>query len=105
MPKFTKGGTILSTDKTINFWNDINKTNKTPKIKKFINKDKSDCSTVLKQTYFKGNKPQVVLYKIIGGGHSVPGSYTKRNPKLFKLGYVNQDIIAENEILEFFKNH
>ncbi len=105
MPKFTKGGKILSTPNTIQFWKEKNKTTKLPKIKKFENKDLTDGSKVVKHTYFKDHKPQVVLYKILGGGHGVPGNYTRRNPRFFKLGFVNQDIIAEKEIWEFFKLH
>jgi polyhydroxybutyrate depolymerase len=105
MPKFTKGGKIISTPNTISFWKNVNETTKLPKIKKLVDIDNSDGSTVVKHTYFKNKKPQVVLYKIIGGGHGVPGSYTKRNPRFLKLGYVNQDISAEKEIWEFLKQH
>jgi len=105
MPRFTKGGKILSTPKTIEHWKNINQTTNLPKIDSIQNFDKTDGSGVVKHTYFKNEIPQVVLYKIIGGGHGVPGSYTKRNPRIFKLGYVNQDIIAEQEIWNFFKQH
>ncbi|MCF6279381.1 MAG: prolyl oligopeptidase family serine peptidase [Flavobacteriaceae bacterium] len=105
MPKFTKGGKIVSTPNTIEHWKNINQTTKLPKIKSLENIDKSDGSRVVKHTYFKDEKPQVILYKIIGGGHGVPGSHTKRNPRIFKLGYVNQDIISEQEIWNFFKQH
>jgi polyhydroxybutyrate depolymerase len=105
MPKFTKGGQILSTPKTIAFWKANNDTSKLPKIEKLPNIDSTDGSNVVKHTYFKDHKAQVVLCKIIGGGHGVPGSYTKRNPRIFKLGYVNQDIIAEEEIWTFLKAH
>lgn len=105
MPKFTKGGTIESTPNTIEFWKNMNQITEQPQIESIDNIDKSDGSKVVKHTYFKDEKPQVVLYKIIGGGHGVPGSFTKRNPRIFKLGYVNQDIIGEQEVWNFFKQH
>lgn len=105
MPKFTKGGIIVSTPKTIKHWKNVNQTAKLPQIENIKNFDKTDGSRVVKHTYFIDEIPQVILYKIIGGGHGVPGSYTQKNPRNFKLGYVNQDIIAEQEIWNFFKQH
>lgn len=99
-------GKVKSTDETVNYWVQRNGTNATPTKEEFPDIDKGDDSTVEKFTYGNGtNNTEVVLFKVIGGGHNEPSLIEKfSNAYLLLAGRQNKDIEMADEIWEFFKN-
>jgi poly(3-hydroxybutyrate) depolymerase/ligand-binding sensor domain-containing protein len=90
---------LHSVDSTIQFWRDKNVCLMPAETLFIPDINGQDQSTVQVYTYRSAlNDSKVVLYKILGGGHSWPGSnyYTD-------LGVVNRDIKGEIEIWNFFK--
>ncbi len=111
--KFVKyeGGSLsvnefIGVSDEIEIWKKRNQTIDIPKIDTLAYADSKSTSTVVKESYTgKTNKADVILYKIINGGHTWPGS--PRWAKLIsgKLGHTNQTINASREIWNFFKGH
>ncbi len=98
-------GEVYSTQQTIDYWVNRNQTNTTPLISNFDNTDTSDNCTITKHEYANGtNNTEVVLYQVIGGGHTEP-SITERYSKLFKLVVKEQngDVEMAKEVWSFFK--
>ena len=99
-------GSVFSTTRSVHFWTIIDETDSIPSVDYFPDLDKNDGSVVTRYTYSNGQKnTQVVLYKIIGGGHSAP-SILQRYSKLFELYFSrqNHDIEMVWEVWNFFKN-
>lgn len=98
---FKKYGKIVSVDKSVGFW--VNNNNCSPKPEKYLipNKNLRDDSYVEVSRY-KGDA-DVIFYKIIGGGHTIPGMDI-RQPKLL-VGETNEDIILIEELWKFFSNY
>lgn len=97
-------GEILSTDETIEFWIQVDQCTTKPDIIKIEDKDKTDDCTATAYIYPDGAEDsEVVLIKVNGGGHTIPGG-RQYLPKSI-IGNVCRDFIAEELILEFFKNH
>lgn len=62
-----------------------------------------DGTTVQRYTWAGcGGNADVVLYGILGGGHTWPGAVAAQNPA---LGRVSYDISASQRIVEFFQAH
>ncbi len=98
--KKTRGG-VLSTDKTVKYWLAINGCRSKPGIYG-MNPDTSDGTEVEKKDY-KCGRYGVVLYKIIGGGHTWPGGRQYLPEGI--IGRTSRDINATEVIYNFFKNH
>jgi polyhydroxybutyrate depolymerase len=85
-----------SADSVISFWISNNKCNRTPQVTQLPDISNYDNSTV---TLFQYDGPtkdsEIEFYKIIGGGHSVPGVETG----------ANMDINACEVIWSFFSRH
>lgn len=99
-------GIVKSTDESILYWIQRNQTDTTPIIENFDNINIDDNSTVEKSTYQNGlNNSEVILYKIIGGGHTEP-SKSEKYSQIYKniVGEQNEDIEMAEEIWEFFKD-
>lgn len=100
------GGSVIGIDSTIALFmsnNDCVNTN--PDSTLFPDIDPTDNSTVIRYDYgFCNDSSEVVLYKVIGGGHTIPGQEAITNP-LPLVGYVNYDIDAAVEIWKFFNRH
>ena len=97
-------GEVISTQASIDYWLDRNETNITP-IETFLDDvDTNDQSNIVKYLYKGGkNGTEVVLYKVVGGGHTEP-SIAERYGNLFKIivGEQNADIEMAEEVWNFF---
>jgi polyhydroxybutyrate depolymerase len=86
----------LSIDDVISYWVNYNNCDTNPTITTFPDLDPSDGSIVEHIVYTGGDNASTTEHmKVIGGGHTWPGS-------VFILPGTNQDINASNEIWEFF---
>ena len=98
-----KRGKIRSTDFTLKYWCKINECEKEPSLTKIIDNDKNDGTKIEKIVYRGKYGADVFLYKIIGGGHTLPGA-NQYLPKEI-IGRVSKEIDATKEIWKFFLNH
>ena len=99
-------GEVLSTEATVAFWVERNQTDTTPEKKVFPDLNRRDNSTVEKYHYKNGvNNTEVVLYKVIGGGHTEP-SFSQRYSRIWLrvVGAQNGDIELANQVWSFFKD-
>jgi len=99
-------GEVKSTDQCIDYWVARNKTSTTAIETSMHDAYKPDASKAVKYLYKNGsNNTEVVLYKIINGGHTEP-SLTEHFAKLFKriVGNQNKDFEMAPEIWNFFKD-
>ena len=84
-------GEVVSTDRTIAFWREHNRCNKTPTIIHLPDVNKRDKSSVKVSTYKHcKNTATVKLYSIQGGGHTMPSKKGFNMPKI--VGKKNRDI-------------
>jgi polyhydroxybutyrate depolymerase len=99
-------GTVLSTDDTVATWIGINRTRPEPTCTDLPDVVPDDDSTVTVCTWSGGVAgTEILLYRIDGGGHAVPGP---DDPPLWYsliVGPKNQDISAADEIWAFFERH
>ncbi|MFT5777520.1 MAG: polyhydroxybutyrate depolymerase [Crocinitomicaceae bacterium] len=101
----TAGGSVIGTDSTIAFWLDKNGSPNTPDSMSFPDIVTTDNGIVKLFSYPLGlNGSEVVLFKMIGAGHTVPGQLPNW-VQIPLLGYVNRDINAAQEIWKFFSRH
>lgn len=92
-------GLAAPVDSVITFWTNNNKCMTGPSLIQMPNTNINDGSTVEKYIYSDCQENmEVVLYKIIGGGHTWPGAN-------LIIGATNQDINANVEIWNFFKKY
>jgi len=99
-------GTVLSTDETVNIFKELAQINNLPEYFLFPDLDPDDGGQVEKFTYKNtAGEPQVILYKINGGGHSAP-SIREQYSTLFeeKFNKQNHDIEMVFEVWNFFRN-
>ena len=93
-------GTVMSSDATMDYFTKLGGCEKPTDFKKLPDLNDEDQSNIVQKIWLCDNQPRAVLYKINGGGHTIP--HTKsRMPKI--LGATNQDINAATEIWQFFK--
>ena len=86
-------------DDVITYWVKHNNTDTIPIFNEVPNSSITDLCTAEKYEYSNGDQDSdVILYKIINGGHTWPGS-------AFSKGVTNQDIDASVEIWKFFSTH
>ena len=102
-------GTVLSTPETVEFWRSFLQADAVPGIDELPDSDKTDNSTVTRETYAHGiGGTEVVLYKVNNGGHIYPTIAWKTSDagrSLLPLGNQNHDIEGIDCIWEFFKRH
>jgi polyhydroxybutyrate depolymerase len=97
-------GEVVSTAETMQFWVKHNQCNSTPEIVMLPNNDRNNGSRVQVSTYTNNtNGAEAILYTIMGGGHSFPGSNIPNRPRI--LGKKNNDINGSEIIWKFFKQH
>jgi len=95
---------LWSVQETMNFWTQNNSCVLTPDTVAIPDTCLSDSSYVQKISYRNcSDSVQVVLYKVIHGGHSWPGSDV--NITWGTEGNKNRDINANVELWKFFKNY
>lgn len=100
-----KRGNVFSTANTVQHWIQRNGTDSFAERIKLPNTNVRDKSRVEKYTYKNGiNNTEVVLFKIINGGHTTP-SLQVRSRRLLQriLGNQNADIEMADEVWSFFK--
>jgi polyhydroxybutyrate depolymerase len=98
------GQIIISTDSLVSFWMRYDKCSKQVDSIYFPNIVLKDSSTVHKYIYNHCDSGfAVLLYEIIGGGHTWPGVPNK----IYEIiaGHTNEDIHASVEIWKFFKQY
>jgi polyhydroxybutyrate depolymerase len=97
-----KRGLVMSTDQTISYWNNLmNYDSALTEEYGFPDLNKDDKSTVVRFDYRShSNNKEVVLIKIINGGHVLPNPVFSWWP--LKLGTVNKDINAPEIIFNYF---
>lgn len=89
----------LPVDSVMAFWASHNRCTGNVVTENLPNTNTSDQSTVEKYTFTDcENDHTVLLYKIIGGAHTWPGA-------VLNIGVTNRDIIANEEIWNFFKKY
>jgi len=97
-------GEILSTKASIKRFSRFNGCRKSPVRDKLPDWDRDDGAIVETATYTGcREKTEVVLVRVIGGGHTWPGGKQYLSPKL--VGVVCRDINASEMILDFFLRH
>lgn len=97
-------GTVISTDDTVNYWITNNEITSAPIERDYPDVEGGDGSTVHSTKYRnRDNNTEVILYKIIGGGHTEPSlSEFYREWLISILGNQNQDIEMAEEAWKFF---
>jgi len=96
-------GEVQSTEGTISHWKRVDAIDAPGTRDELPDGDPADGSTVVRERWRAASGHEVVLYSIVGGGHSIPGGY--RGAPAFLLGATNQDIDATEEIWAFFGRH
>lgn len=91
--------TMQPIDSVVKYWVMYNNCNTSPSFSNVPNTNTTDGCTAEHYRYLNGNSgSSVELYKIIGGGHTWPGSpYT--------TGVTNRDMNASKEIWRFFNKY
>jgi polyhydroxybutyrate depolymerase len=91
----------ISVEETIKAWVRINQAAAIPGVEE-LPALHNDGTRVIRYTYGTGRDSQnIVLYKIIGGGHTWPGQPHAR----FLLGRTTTEISANDLMWEFFRTH
>jgi polyhydroxybutyrate depolymerase len=97
-------GKVISTDATIEFWLRHNGIDGKDLVTTLPDLDKTDESTAKRTEWTNENTGvSVVLYTILGGGHTWPGA--KQYLPVQTIGPTNQDIHASEIIWNFFAQH
>jgi len=104
-------GDVISTDQSIKFWTENNKCPPSGDTDTLPDTDPDDGTLVTRTSYSNcSSGSEVMLYKIIGGGHTWPSRQEKRG-RIGKLlidkivGNRSRDIDACEVIWQFLKNH
>jgi polyhydroxybutyrate depolymerase len=96
---YNGGAGYLAIDSVVKFWVDINNCNPSAVFNAVPNTSTSDGCTAEHYVYNGGDLgSSVELYKIIGGGHTWPGSP-------YIIGTTNQDVNASRMIWLFFRKY
>ncbi len=99
----TKMGGLSTVPETIEFWTNNNHAPSSAQVTALPDRAPGDGTRVEMHSYGSGAN-QVLLYRIIGGGHTWPGSI---NVKAISgiSGNISHDIDATELLLEFFSRH
>jgi polyhydroxybutyrate depolymerase len=97
-------GAVLSTEKTVHYWVVAAQLPLQPETRYLDDISHSDQCTVEVDRYSTGGRQEeVVIYRIKGGGHNLPGGNTPDRPRL--RGLKCMDINGSEVIWSFFKKH
>jgi len=96
-----KRGEVLSTEYSVKYWLAWNGCGGEPFLA-MINPDTEDNTEIEKYTY-DCRGAEVILYKIIGGGHTWPGGFQYLPENV--VGRTSRDINATEVLWNFFKKH
>ena len=104
MLKQPSRGKVISTDSTIEFWLQHNGIDPKGLLTKIPDRDTTDGSSVERREWTHSKiGVSVLLYKIIGGGHTWPGR--RQYLPVQTVGQTNRDINASERVWEFFSQH
>ncbi|MFT4615321.1 MAG: polyhydroxybutyrate depolymerase [Bacteroidia bacterium] len=92
-------GEVISSPDAVQYWARLAGHVGEPSTRQLPDRDADDDSTVVVSAWEAVGKKPVVLYTIVGGGHNAPHPQL-RLPRL--LGGTNNDIVAAQEIWQFF---
>jgi polyhydroxybutyrate depolymerase len=99
-------GRVRSTGGTVSFWVGVDRTAPEPTCVDLPDLDPDDGSTVSRCTWGGGAAgSEVVLYRVDGGGHAVPGPDPLPLWYALIVGDKNHDLSAPDEIWAFFQRH
>jgi polyhydroxybutyrate depolymerase len=99
-----KRGKVISVADTVKFWVNNNGCPATPKTEQLPNLNADDgTSTVIESYTGCRDGSDVVLYKVIDGGHTWPGGPQYMSEKI--IGKTSRDFSATEVIWQFFKLH
>ena len=97
-------GICIPTDEAVSLWLERNKIDSEPETIELKDKDPDDGSVIQRSLWTDGELgTAVALYKVVGGGHTIPGTHYLIPEKF--VGPVNQDIDAFETIWQFFQTH
>ncbi|WP_417735552.1 alpha/beta hydrolase family esterase [Rosistilla oblonga] len=97
-------GRAIGTDDAVELWVDRNKTAAEPTVKKLADKNQEDGSHIEYYQWAGGQRGTVVgLYKVVGGGHTLPGSRQYYPVKV--IGRPNQDAQGTELVWDFLIQH
>jgi polyhydroxybutyrate depolymerase len=95
-------GEVLSTEQTVRFWADAAQIRGAPTTRFLPDRDPNDGCRVEVRTFRSAAVgPEVVLYALHGGGHTIPGGNTPDRPRL--VGRQCRDIDAAEVMWEFLR--
>lgn len=97
------GGKVLTVDESIQFWIKWNDCSSSPKSQPIEDSDQTDDSHAIRSEYEGKNGTKVVLYQIVGGGHTWPGARQYLPQQI--IGNVCRDFNGTEVIWDFFKSH
>ncbi|NIA13065.1 MAG: hypothetical protein GWP08_03210 [Nitrospiraceae bacterium] len=93
---------FLSIDQTVAYWVDHNKTDTEAEVDSLPNTRLDDGATVVRRIYSGGEEgSEVVLYSIVGGGHTWPGAAV--TVPLLSAGNTCYDVNANEVMWKFFQ--
>jgi polyhydroxybutyrate depolymerase len=99
-------GKVTSVEDTLQYWIKINGGEKASPLVLPLPDLVMDGTQVEKRVYETEDGPQVILYKVLGGGHSWPGAhYPVTYLPRFILGKTSQQLNACQVIWDFVKNY
>lgn len=99
-------GFVTSTAQSVDFWVQFNATSRTAVVEDLPNIVANDSSTVTTFRYSGGlHGTEVLLYRVDGGGHTVPGEEPIGVARLLASGPKNRDINGATETWKFFQQH
>ncbi len=98
-------GRVASTEDTVDFWVRFNGASPQARVEALPDRDKRDGSTVTRLTHPNATGPEVVLYRVDGGGHAVPGAERIPFVRQLVVGSKNRDIDGPEAIWRFFERH
>ena len=103
--KFSRSrGEVIATHATIDYFRKFNKCKKVLEKIKLPNSNPNDGTEVEIEKFTNcQNNTEVILVKIIGGGHTWPGGNQYLKPRI--VGVVSKEINASEMILNFFLEH
>lgn len=97
-------GEVVSTDETVRLWVEHDGCDATPVEQSLPDKDPNDGCTVTQYTWSNGRSgSEVILLKIVGGGHTWPGGPQYASSLI--TGRVCRDFDATETIWDFFVRH
>jgi len=103
MPAGTLGGNVVSVRKVIDFWSAKDRCKRQITID-LPDRDLADGTTTRRDRYVQcAAGTEVVLYTLIGGGHTLPGGRQYLPKRL--IGNTSRDIDGSQVIWEFFAAH